>query len=193
MALSRLAATRITSFDDGTVESKECNAVFDTISKYVQGKGPWTNNMFRVALPQLTTVPTFGFNFTYQLPTFPLNLRILKVNEDKLGDINYRVENNTILCDEPTLSILYIGLLTNPDSFGPYLEEAIVDHLVAQMAYKFTGQISTQEKFTQYAKENIEHLLNLDGVQGSNDQLPSDTFIEIRLSSGTDFNDFRFF
>lgn len=186
MALSKLAADRITSFDDNTISAKECKAVYNMIVRYVQAKGPWTTNMFRTGLAQTNIVPSFGFAYAYQLPVYPLNLRVLKINEDDIGDVNYRIEDGLLLSNEAAVSILYIGLLTDSQTFGPYLEESIIDHLVAQMAYKFTGQQQVAEGAVKYAETHLQELLNLDGVQGANDTLPSDTFIDVRLSSGPD-------
>ena len=185
MALSRLAAGRITDLSDGTIEAKECNAIFDIVSKQVQAKGPWMCNKFRIALPQSATAPNFGFAYAYQLPVDPLCLRVLKINEDRVGDNNFQIENNYLLTDLSAVSILYVGLLTDPQKFDPYLEEAIIDALTAQMAYKFTGSIDTAQKLLEYQTKHLFELLNLANLQGSNDYLPSEAYTDIRFADGS--------
>jgi hypothetical protein len=185
MAISRLAGSRISSFTDGTIESNECSAIFNQISKYVQAKGPWQSNKIRTTLPQLAAAPAFGFTYQYQLPTDPKCLRVLKINEDTTGSINFQIENNVLLCDEPAIGILYIGLLTDTEQFDAHLEEAIVDHLVAAMAYKITGSMTAQQQHASYAKKNLDELLTLTSLQGSNDDIPSGTFISVRFGDGS--------
>lgn len=185
MALSRLGCSRITSLSDGTIESNECAAIYPNIVKYVQAKGPWTSNLIRANLAQSATPPVYGFAYAYQLPTDPLCLRVLRINEEQLGINEYHIEDGLLLIDQATVAISYIGLLTDPNSFGPYLEESIIDHLVAQMAYKFTGQLQAQQTYMKYASDNLTTLLNIDGIQGSNEFLPSDTFLDVRLGGGS--------
>lgn len=179
-ALSRLGANRIASFDDGTIESIECGARFNIISKQVQSRGPWMSNKLRVQLPQLIKAPTFGFTYAYQLPINPLCLRPLKINEDQVGQVDYQIENNLLLCNEPSVSILYIGLLTDTTQFDPYLEESIVDFLVAGMTKKFTGSMQEVGINTKYALENQQRLLTLSSLSGSADVVPSAIFIDVR-------------
>jgi hypothetical protein len=186
LALSRMGASRISSFSDNTLEAQECNAVYNMVKRYVQAKGPWACNKLRVNLPQTTITPAFGFAYAYQMPVSPECLRMLKINEDQTSDINFQIENGLLLCDEPSVSILYLGLIDDPIKFGPYLEESIVDHLVAQMNYKFTGQLSGAQQAIQYAANNMKELLTLDSLQGNHDTLPSDTYINVRFNAGSD-------
>lgn len=179
-ALSRLAANRITSLDDGTIEANECNAAFNQVSQYVQSKGPWQCNKFRVKLPQLAVPPAFGFSYAYALPVDPLFVRVLHLDEDIPGDISYQVENGVLLTDEAQMAILYLGILTNTEQWDSYLEEAVVDQLVSELAYKITGSETFAEKTLQYAKENIKELLALSSLQGSPDTEQSGMFVVVR-------------
>lgn len=180
MALSRLAATRITSLDDGTVSSQQAAAIWDLTTEYVQSMGPWPCNKFRAILAQSSLVPGFGYRFQYQLPTNPQCLRVLRVNEDVMGDIPYQIENGFLLTDEGAIGILYCGLVTDPGSYDPFLKQAIVDHLVAELAYKITGSKDTAQAATKYAADHMQELLNVSSVQGSTDDWPSNEFINVR-------------
>ncbi len=180
-ALSRLGAKRITSFDDDTLESQQCAAIYDIVAEQVQSQGPWPCNKFRVQLAQSSVKPSFGYAFKYQLPTNPLCLRVLRLNEDTLGDIPYQVENGYILSDEAAISILYIGLVVDTQAYDPFLKNSIVDHLVAELAYKLTGQQAMTQQAFKYAADRLEHYLNIASVQGSTDDWPSDAFINVRI------------
>lgn len=188
LALSRLAAARIDSFDDNTIEAKECKAIYELVAKHVQSLGPWACNKFRVTLAQSTTTPDFGFAYQYQLPTNPLCLRVLKINEDKVGSITHQIENGVLLTDESVMSILYVGLVTDSQQYDVYLEQAIVANLIAQMAYKFTASLDAADRAEKLAEMKTNELLNLSSLQGSNDYLPSDTFTDIRYGDSGDNN-----
>lgn len=182
MALSRLSAKRIQNITDNTIEALQCNAVFNQVSKFVQASGPWTCNKFRVALAQSTTTPAFGFAYQYPLPTDPLCLRVLLINEDVLGDINYQIEGGNLLTDETAVGILYIGWVTDTQAFDPYLEEAIVDQLTAEISFKITGQASYTKGLFEAAEKHRQELLNIGSVQGSSTEWPSNTFVDVRRS-----------
>lgn len=184
LALSRLGAQRITSFSDDTIEAQECDAIYAMVTEDVQSMGPWMCQKFRVALPQVTAAPAFGFNFAYQLPVSPLCLRVLKFDNMKVGDSDFQIENNLLLTNNTFASILYMGLVTDEQAYDPYLKFTIVDFLAAQMAYKITGSIDTQQKLMQYAEQKMGQRLTLSGLQGSPDTLNSDTFVDIRFSEG---------
>src|SRR3990167_9492226 len=54
MALTKIAAPRITSIDDNTESARLCNALYDIIADEVMSEGPWTSVVTRQTLAQLT-------------------------------------------------------------------------------------------------------------------------------------------
>jgi len=182
LALIRLSATRITSLTDNTIEAKQCSAIYELIAEQVMSLGPWPSVIRRTALSQLTTTPAYEYKYEYQLPTDPKFLRLLEINENKVGDIPHTVENGKLLVNESIVKIRYISYITDSESYDIYLRQAIADHLVAELTYATTGQIALYKKSLEYAQEHSKELLSQCSLQTSAQDVNSDTFIDARSS-----------
>ena len=180
MALSRLGADRIISFSDGTRSAKEINARYELVAEFTMSMGGWPSCVKRASLAQLSDTPTYGFDYAYQLPTDPRCLKVLAINEDRLGDIIYSIEDGKLLCDETSVDILYIAYITDSGAYDTYLTQAIIEMLVIELAYVFTGQVDVAEKIKVSSQKKIDDLLTHASAQGSSFDLPSDTFIDVR-------------
>lgn len=179
-ALSRLGASRITSFDDQTVEAKTLNAIYDQVAKYVMSKGPWPSVKRRATLAEVSTAPEWGYENQFQLPVDPKCLKVLRVYEDKLGQKEWAIEGDKLLTDESVVKILYLAYITDTEAYDIYLEQAIVSQLIVELAYAKVGQYQVSESVLKFHLQNVEDLLNNCSVQGSAEIIPSDAFIDVR-------------
>src|SRR3990167_286282 len=94
MALTKIAAPRITSIDDNTESARLCNALYNIIADEVMSEGPWTSVVTRQTLAQLTDEPEFDFDYMYQLPVNPFCLKVLDVFENEDGLKIYQIEED---------------------------------------------------------------------------------------------------
>ncbi len=182
LALSELGASRIASFTDNTVSAQEVFARFELVAEMVMSMGAWPSVKRRANLAQLDETPDFGFSYVYQLPTNPKCLRILQLNECRLGDINYVIEADKLLCNETTVGIVYLAKLEDSEKYDVYLKKAIINALKASMAYKFLGQANVAKDLIQQMNLEVEQLLSKATSQGSNQRLPSDDYIDARTN-----------
>lgn len=181
LALTRISASRITALDASTVEAKDCNALYDLIAEEVMSAGPWPSVVKRAELAQLVDAPTYEFSYAYQLPLNPKCLRVLSINESKIGEIPHSIEGTTLLTDESTIKIRYLAYITDTESYDIYLRQAIVDKLSAELTYKITGQIGAYKSALQYYRDHSRELLAEAGLgAGSSQLVNSDTFIDAR-------------
>ncbi len=180
MALSRLSADRITSLDDNTKSAKEAKFRYEFVAESVMSMGSFRSTVTRATLAQSTEEPTYEFLYKYQLPVSPKCLRVLLINEQTLGSVEYSIEGEFILTNEPTLDILYIGKVTDTEKYDVYLRDCIVSQLVYEMAYTFTGQKDVAKDLRAAALDDIKDKLNLASLQGSSQDIPSDMFTGIR-------------
>lgn len=180
-ALSRLAQQRIISLNDDTNAAKLVNAIYDEVAEEVMSRGAWTSTLFRAQLSRLSDTPTFGYRYTYQLPTLPRCIRVLGVDEYRPGIIDWKVEGDKLLTDEPAISIKYIGFVEDAQKYDVDLKQAIVWALVAEMCYTFTGKDDTADRLADKAERKINDLLSMNGLNsGSNDSIPSNMFVDVR-------------
>lgn len=179
-ALSRLGAQRITSFSDSTVPAKLINSIYEQVAESTMGAAEWSTATTRTTLTQLAAAPAWGFDYQYQLPTDPLCLKVQSVNENKAGDVIYKIEGDRLLTDDTTVKIKYTKYIDNSENYGVYLTDAIVWALVAEMAYPIMGQNTAADRLIEKAEAKIMQLAGRDSTQGSADQTNSDTFIDTR-------------
>lgn len=180
MALSRLGASTITSLTDGTTEAKLCNTFFDDIAKRVMMQGSWSSTIKRVSLARTTTTPAFGYTYSFQLPVDPKCLKVLNVNEDEQGYVDYRIEGDKLLTDESEIKIRYVAELTDTEDYEVGLTEAIEMLLASYLALPITSNSNLADLLK---REYMDHtMLNLaiDGQQGSKDYIVSNELLDVR-------------
>lgn len=180
LALSRLSSARITSFNDNTIEAKTINTIYDQVAENVMAMGPWTACTRRATLARTTETPVFGYNYSYQLPTSPKCLRLIRINECKLGDTKFDVEGTKLLTDLSSVQIKYITFLTDSEDYGPYLRQAITERIIVELGYAKTGEYKINQGLEQAFQAKVEMWLNEDNQQASSEYVPSDTFTDIR-------------
>ena len=181
MALSRLGASTITSLTDGTTEAKLCNTYFDNLAERATVQGSWTTATFRTQIARTATTPTFGFTYEYQLPVDPKCLKVLGISENKPGTTAFRVEGDKLLTDATTVKIKYIGRLSDTESYGPLLTEAIEALLGSYLAIPLTGKKTIAKELREEYAILIQNNLAIDGQQGSKNVISSPTLTEVRF------------
>lgn len=179
-ALARLAQARLTSLDDNTQAGKLANDIYEDVAEETMSEACWTSTLRRATLAQSSTTPAFGYDYQYQLPTNPKCLRVIKINECKPGDIDYRIEGDKLLTNESTASILYVAHITDSESYDIDLRQAIIWRLVIEMAYMYTGQSKVVVALVDKAEKKIAQLISLNSLQGAREIINSDTFVDAR-------------
>lgn len=179
-ALSRLGANRITSLTDNTNEARLCNTLIDDAIDEVLMEGPWAFAVRRAALNQTTTTPSFEYSYEYQLPTNPLCLRVLSINEDSPGDYDYRIEADKLLADVSTMKVRYIARITDTQSFSPMFERALKTKMQALLAYSVTGNAGLIQTLEELYVRHVAEGLAIDGQQGAADFISSSDLHDVR-------------
>lgn len=180
MALARLGASRITALTDNTAEAKLCNLLYTDIADLVMVEGSWASTIKRASLNLTSNTPSFGYTSEFQLPTDPFCLKVLSVNDITPGDEDYRIEGDKLLANISTMKIRYIGRITDTQSYGPFLTQAVITRLTAELAYPITGQASVAERWFQQYELDVRKGLAQDGQQGSNEYVYSTDLTDVR-------------
>jgi len=180
MALSKLGANTIVSLTDGTSEAILCNTFFEDLAKRVMVQGSWTSTIKRAALAQTTNTPTYDYSYEYQLPVGPKCLKVLDIDEEVPGTIDYRIEGDKLLTDESSINIRYIGYLTTTEDYGVLLTEAIETLLASYLALPLTGNAQLSQALKQEYIEILNNNLAVDGQQGEKQTVSITDLIEVR-------------
>lgn len=181
LALTRLGAARVTNIDSPTTnEEKICNILFDDTVKEVMLEGSWTSTIRRTALAQTTSTPSFEYTYEYQLPVDPECLKVLEVDEEAPGVIDYRIEDDKLLTDESTIKIRYIAYVSDTESWDEMLKRAVVAKLSSDLAYALTGDTRKAELEYQRYMQITRDSLTLNTQQGSKRRYESEDLLEGR-------------
>lgn len=143
LALTALGADRIVSFDENSENARRVTAVYDYCLEDVLRAHPWNFAIQRQQLSRLTSTPTFGYDYEFQLP--PDCLRVLDINDGSYLITDYKVENRKILCDYTDIYIKYIGRVTDPTQFTSQFIFVLSSRIQAELAYPITNNKSSSE------------------------------------------------
>lgn len=178
-ALVKVGASTITSLTDNTESAIKMNLLFDSIADEVMTVGAWSSTISRATLAKIVEAPAWGFDSQFQLPTDPFCLRVLNINQSIVNpdrsprssgeELGYAIEGDKLLIDADSVSIRYIGRITDTESYDQMLKRAIVHRLAAEVAYTITGNAGLAERMMQLYQAMVEEGLAVDGQQGSNE------------------------
>lgn len=129
IALVGLRAAVINSFSDGTTEANAVDVIWDTVRQSELAKHPYNFAMKRASLNRLTTAPSFGYAYQYQLPVDCL--RVWRVE----GNFDYRIEGNKILTDEESAKIVYVYDNDDITTWSSLFSDLVAARLRVELAY----------------------------------------------------------
>jgi hypothetical protein len=176
MALNKLGAERITSFDDGTNRSNLCRDFYPDVRDAVLRAYPWNCALTQKALAAEVDTPLFGYSYKFQLPVLPYCLRVLKVEDEP----DYNIKGRYIHCDESSITIEYIARITDPGSFDSLLKEAIEARLAAELAWPITRTLGLSTQMWGLYEAKLREARTMDGQEGTVEPWEANDLIDCR-------------
>lgn len=190
-ALTKLgSSTKIAALTDNSVEAVAINGVYHRIRRAELRKRHWSFAIKRGSLPALSSAPTWGFDYAYQLPTD--YLRMMQVGEyivvPSLSDYTsqdaspYAIEGQTICTDfTAPLSIRYVGDITDSSLF----DDLFVEAFAAKIAYECCEQITQSTGKRQVCSQDYAAAINQAARVGAIEKPPApildDSWVIARL------------
>lgn len=180
-ALFMLGQKSIISMLDDNEAARLCNGRYvynrdATIRAY-----PWNCAQVRVELARSTVVPDWGYSYKYALPTVPLCLRVLSMEEAETGGYKWKIEGRWLVTDSLTAHILYLAQLTDVNDMEILLKEAIASRLAADICYALTGSSTQQDKMWALFQAKIREAKSVDAQEGIPETMTYDPFLDARL------------
>jgi len=182
-ALNLLGASTITALTDDSKNARICNQRYEPIRNRIFRSHPCNCLLKRVQLAQDTTAPVVEYAYAYTLPSDCL--RVLKLHTGALdsieADIKYNIEGRKLVTDEATVYILYVALITDPNQYDTYLQEALAAQLAADIAYGITNNATLAKYYQEQADERLREARFIDATENSISSLESNEFTDARL------------
>ena len=174
-ALIKIGADTITSLDEQTKEARLCNTLYDMIRKELLRSHPWNFAIKRLVLAADLTVPEFGYDWQYPLPTDCL--RILHMYD---SGYPFKVEGRFLLTDEVQVAAVYIANITDTEQFDALFVSLLVCRLAVEMGYSITGATFIAQGLKEELAQLRKDAKLFDAQEGSPDELPDGDWLGSR-------------
>ena len=182
-ALNLLGASTISALTDDSKNARLCNQRYEPVRNRVFRSHAWNCLTKRVQLAQDTTAPVVEYSYAYTLPSDCL--RVLKIHtgvtDSIASDINYKVEGRKVKTNEGTVYLVYVALVTDPNEYDVYLQEAISHQLAADIAYAVTNNATLANNYMDRADEILREARFIDATENSLGIIESNEFTDARL------------
>ena len=182
-ALNLLGASTITALTDDSKNARLCNQRYEPVRNRIFRSHSWNCLTKRVQLAQDSTAPVVEFSYAYTLPSDCL--RVLKIHtgvtDSIASDIDYKVEGRKIKTNEGTVYLVYVALITDPNEYDVYLQEAISHQLAADIAYAVTNNATLANNYMERADERLREARFIDATENSLGTIESNEFTDARL------------
>jgi hypothetical protein len=175
-ALFMLGQKSIISMTEDSEAARLCNGRYAYNRDATLRSYPWNCAMARATLALSGTAPIWGYDHKYALPTVPLCLRVLSMEES----YKWKVEGRFLATDADTCNILYIAQVTDVTEMEVLLREAIAARLAADICFALTGSSTQQDKMWAIYEQKIRQAKSIDAQEGTPEDITDDTFNDSR-------------
>lgn len=181
LALQKLGATRITSFDDDTTEARECSLAYEPMRDRELRAHRWSFAIARDSLAEDTDAPDFGPASQFTLPSDFLRL-LPKDPEEDYESREWRIEGRKILTsDSAPLEIRYVRRVTDPNEFDALFIDALACRIAFQLCEKITQSNQKKAGISEEYKTAIREAKQANGIEVPSTLPPDDDWIVTRL------------
>lgn len=143
-ALIRIGAKAVTSIDDDNAPNAVlCRRLYEITRDEILRSHPWSFALSRAILVQDASVPAFGFDYRYHLPSGEnYCLRVIRVND---GRDNYKIEGRYLLTDISPVNLIYVKQVTVESDF----DSLFIESLILKLGAKLSTSIRQEPSLTQ--------------------------------------------
>lgn len=178
-ALVKLGANGITSFNEGTAESKVASYLYETTRDGLLAAYPWRFATAQSELVELADSPLADYSHAFALPAD--FLRALSAGCGCRGQgLNYRLYEQALHCnqDKVMLTYLFRPLEVN---FPTFFEQALVAKLAAEFCLPLTESTSRCEFLIKQADNEFKNAKLIDAQQSIPSALSGFSLIGVRV------------
>lgn len=199
-AIQEIGGESIISLSDETVEAEQCNLRYDSARSSLLETHLWNFAMTRASLPLSSSVPAFGYEKQFTLPSDCLRVvATYKELDDSLGldpyyngfktisfqqsfasKDSYKIEGKSLLYNENVCKILYIRDEKDTTTFSPLFADMLGVYLASKIAYKITGSKSLEAQLLKKYERMGDAARFSDSQQGTTERQTTSSFLASR-------------
>lgn len=180
-ALIRIGSKTITSLSDGDKVANACSAIYEQTRDWLLRQHLWNFAITRVQLASEDATPSFGYDYTYPLPSDYIRAKELFESSSA-----YKIEQSSLLTNDSTVKLVYIARITDVAKFDPLFTEALVLSLAIRLSYILIGSNSREQSLKDELRQALFLAKQVDGQDDTPDSLQSDTFLKSKWTGSWD-------
>ena len=175
-ALQQIGEEVITSLTDDSDRARAVNRIYQSELRTELRLHPWNCARKRVQLATLTTAPTFGPAYQFQLPSDFVRL----LPDAEVTD--WQIEGRKLLSDDGgPLDVVYIYEITDPNELDPLLVEAYVARLAMKLCERLTMSSGKRELAVRDYTEAVKQARKVNAFESISATPPEDPWVTARL------------
>lgn len=174
-ALVRIGSKTITSLSDGDKVSTACNLVYAQTRDMLLRQHLWNFSLVRVSLASETPGPSFGFAYSYPLPS-----EFIRVKEIENNNTTYKIEGGKLLTDDATVNLVYVARVEDVSKYDALFTEALILSLASRLSFILIGSNSRDEALKEELKKVLFTAKMVDGQDDTPDSLNPSTFLDAK-------------
>lgn len=164
-ALKKISVSSILALTDNSKEARTMNLIFDRVYKDALSLRSWNFATTRTELGRLSTPPGSEFNYQYQLPVD--SLRIVRIVNSNLYELEYKIEGTKLLTDEPSVIVEYIKYITDFGTLPPLFTSYLILALAVEACFDLTGNVSLQDRLENQMALKLIQAKKADAIEAS--------------------------
>ncbi len=178
-ALILLGGREITSFIDGTNESKIAKSLYQSTRDYVLRAYPWASLKKRAELVEMMDTPISGYAHQYQIPND--SVRVITIHSPNQKVRDWEVNGRMVLTDAKPVSAVYLSNTVPEQDYSSQLVQALVYRLAAEASYAMTGSNQAQQNYNALFENVLDEARTTDALEQSSHRIGPSNFERIRL------------
>ena len=184
LALRKIGANRISSFNDETREGDLVRDVYQPVLEEVITTFPWSFALTVVALTQKDITPLSsidGLTIAYAWPNDCL--RPHRISQQAAFRVKMISGERVILSDAANLQMEYVFRNDNPETYFPIFKTAFATRLAAEIGFNISHATKKAALLREeYDKDLLPEAKSADSMQGSPDEVRQDEWEVSRIS-----------
>ena len=177
LALLKIGAGSIASFDEGTAEAEVAANLYPSVRDALISAHPWNFALTQKSLAKLAIKPVADFDNAFQLPADCVH--VLSAGTGRGRGLRYRISERRLHADAEAVILTYLYRPHETD-FPPFFDMALIARLSAEFCIPLTDSTSRSESLRKLAEEELRRAKLIDSQEDSAPHFEDFTLIEVR-------------
>lgn len=178
MALIKIGANSISSFDEGTFESQVAASLYSTVRDAILSAHPWNFALAQKMLPKLAADPIADFSYAYQLP--PDCLHVISAGIDGRGrGLSYRILERNLHSNADEVVLTYI-FRPHEANFPPFFDIALIARLASEFCIPLTDSTARWESLYKLAEHELKRAKLIDAREDATQRFDGFSLTQVR-------------